>query len=67
MSRTPTPTSWTADLPVEVIAICPTPRTAWIWLRRPFSFLDGRTPLEALRNGELTAVFAVSHQLFDPC
>jgi len=50
----------------KVVAIAPTPRTAWMWLRQPFWSFGGRTPLEALCNGELAAVVEVSHRLFDP-
>lgn len=49
----------------ELVAICPAPRSAWLWLRQPHVFFDGRTPLAALSSGDQEGAIECAHRDFD--
>ena len=48
----------------ELLKLAPDARSAWLWARQPHGALDGRTPLELLRQGCKTQVIAVAEQDF---
>lgn len=47
----------------EVLAAITNPRLAWFWLTRPSPELDGRTPIEMLREDMIEDVVRVARNL----
>lgn len=48
----------------ELLKLAPDARSAWLWARQPHGALDGRTPLELLREGRRLQAVAVAKQDF---
>lgn len=50
----------------EVLAAISNPRLAWFWLTRPCPELDGRIPIEMLRDDLIEDVARIARALFQP-